>query len=333
MKKNVLITGASGFIGSFIVEESIKKGYQTFAGIRKSSSKKYLTDSQINFLELDLNNDTSLDISLQNFAKQYGKLDFVIHTAGVTKSINKADFDTVNFDSTKKFVNALKRNNLVPEKFVFVSSLASYGPGIDAYPITIANQQQPLTEYGKSKLKAEQFFRLNEDFPSVTINPTAVYGPRDKDFFVLLKSISNHLEVYINNDRQLLSFVHVHDLVDAIFIAMESTALHQNLLVSDLSNYTSREFNNLVKKALNVKTISIIVPAAVAGFFAVISEVIGNIKGKTPLLNRERLKEFKAKNWSVACTQIEQLGYTPKYKLEEGIQHTIDWYKQQGWIK
>jgi UDP-glucose 4-epimerase len=331
MKKNVLITGASGFIGSFIVEESIKKGYQTFAGIRKGSSKKHLTNSQINFLELDLNSDTSLDTSLQNFDKQYGKLDFVIHTAGVTKSINKADFDAVNFDSTKRLVNALKRNQLVPEKFVFVSSLASYGPGVDTYPITIANQQQPLTEYGKSKLKAEEFFRENKDFPSVTVNPTAVYGPRDKDFFVLLKS--NHLEVYINNDRQLLSFVHVHDLVDAIFIAMESDAMHQNLLVSDLSNYTSREFNNLVKKALNVKTISIIVPAAVAGFFAVISEVIGNIKGKTPLLNRERLKEFKAKNWSVNCKQIEQFGYTPKYKLEEGIQHTIDWYKNEGWIK
>jgi UDP-glucose 4-epimerase len=333
MKKNVLVTGASGFIGSFIIEESIKRNYQTFAGIRKGSSKKYLTHPEINFFELDLSNDALLDASLQNFATQYGTVDFVIHTAGVTKSINKADFDAVNFESTKRLVNALKRNQLVPEKFVFVSSLASYGPGIDAYPITTANQQQPLTAYGKSKLKAEDFFRDNKDFPSVTVNPTAVYGPRDKDFFVLLKSISNHLEVYINNDRQLLSFVHVHDLVAAIFIAMESDAMHQNLLVSDLSNYTSREFNNLVKKALNVKTISIIVPAAVAGFFAVISEIVGHLKGKTPLLNRERLKEFKAKNWSVACNQIEQFGYTPKYKLEEGIQHTINWYKKEGWIK
>ncbi|MFY7964064.1 MAG: NAD-dependent epimerase/dehydratase family protein [Chitinophagaceae bacterium] len=333
MKKNVLVTGASGFIGSFIIEEAIKKNYQTIAAIRKSSSKKYLSNPQLNFIDLDLSKDEDLDKSLQKFIKEFGSLDYVIHTAGVTKSINKSDFDDVNFYNTKRFVEALQRNNLVPEKFVFISSLASYGAGADSTPIKANKQQQPLTEYGKSKLKAENYLRSIPNFPSITVNPTAVYGPRDKDFFVLLKSISNHVEVYINNDKQLLSFVHVNDLVDAIFIAMESSAFNQNLIVSDLENYTSRQFNDLVKKALNVKTVSIIIPAFIASFFAVFAEAIGHIKGKTPLLNRERLKEFKAKNWSVDATPIAALGYKPKYKLEEGLMNAISWYKKEGWIK
>lgn len=333
MKKNVLVTGASGFIGSFIIEEAIKKNYKTFAGIRKNSSLKYLTHPEINFIDLNLSNDAQIDESLQNFAKQFGKIDFVIHTAGVTKSINKNDFDDVNFLNTKRFVEALERNNLVPEKFVFISSLAAYGPGIEKEPITNSNKKQPITEYGKSKLKAEAFLQANTNFPSVIVNPTAVYGPRDKDFFVLLKSISNHIEMYINNDKQLLSFVHVHDLVNAIFIAMESDAYHQNLIVSDLENYTSRQFNNLVKKHLRVKTISLIIPAFIAHFVAIFSEVAGHIKGRTPLLNRERLKEFKAKNWSVDASNIESLGYTPKFKLDQGIENTIDWYKKNGWMK
>jgi len=333
MKKNVLVTGASGFIGSFIVEEAIKKNYKVFAGIRKNSSLKYLTNPEINFIDLDLSNDVLIDESLQRFADQFGEINFIIHTAGVTKSINKKDFDDVNFLNTKRFVEALERNNLVPEKFVFISSLAAYGPGFEKEPISNLNRQQPITEYGKSKLKAEVFLKSKTSFPSIIVNPTAVYGPRDKDFFVLLKSISNHIEMYINNDRQLLSFVHVYDLVNAIFIAMEADMYHQNLIVSDLDNYTSRQFNNLVKKHLKVKTISLIIPAFVAQVIAIFSEIAGHLKGKTPLLNRERLKEFKAKNWSVNASQIESLGYTAEFKLDQGIENTIGWYKKNRWMK
>src|ERR1035437_3842417 len=231
MKKNILVTGASGFIGSFLVEEAIKRNYQTFAGIRTASNKKYLSDPGIHFLELNFNNNILLDIALNNFANQYGRFDFIIHTAGLTKAINKADFSLVNFENT--------------DKFVYISSLASFGPGINTNPITSCQIQQPLTEYGKSKLKAEQFLYANPDFPFLIINPTAVYGPRDKDFFFLLKSIEKHIEVYIGSTEQLLSFVHVQDLVEAIFLSMESSAINQNLLVSDLKLYTSKTFNHI----------------------------------------------------------------------------------------
>jgi len=332
MSKKILITGASGFIGSFLVEEAIKRNYKTFAGIRKGSSTKYLEDPAVNFITLDYSNDESLDTALKTFAAEYGRFDFVIHAAGITKSIRKSDFDLVNFDYTRRFVTALRRNQLVPDKFVYISSLASFGPGVGMEPVTAENTPNPLTCYGNSKLKAEQYLLSHPEFPSVIINPTAVYGPRDKDFYFLLKSIKGHLEMYIDSDKQLLSFVHVQDLSDAIFLAMESKVLHQRLLVSDLNHYTAKAFNQLVKEQLHVKTIRLIIPGFIAGIVASISEVAGKLRGKTPLLNRERLKEFKAKNWSVDCSEIKQLGFDPKFTLERGLEQTIKWYKEQGWI-
>lgn len=333
MKKNILITGASGFIGSFLVEEALNRNYQTFAGIRSASSKQYLRDQAICFLELDFSDDHLLDIALTDHARHYGGFDYIIHTAGLTKTINKTDFDFVNFEHTKRFVQALQRNNLVPGKFIYISSLASFGPGTGSEPITSTMVRQPLTEYGKSKLKAEQFLYANPDFPFLIINPTAVYGPRDKDFFFLLKSIENHLELYIGSNEQLLSFVHVHDLVSAIFLSMESAAFNRSLLVSDLQTYTSKMVNRLIKERLDKKTISLIIPANVARIFAVFSELIGNIRGEAPIVNRERLKEFKAKNWSVDCSEMIQLGFEPKFNLEDGLSHSINWYKEQGWLK
>src|SRR5665647_100431 len=333
MKKNILVTGASGFIGSFLVEEAIKRNYQTFAGIRSASNKKYLSDPEIHFLELDFSDKNLLDTSLNNFANQYGRFDFIIHTAGVTKAINKADYSLVNYENTKKFVQSLKENNLVPDKFIYISSLASFGPGIKTLPINSEQAQNPLTEYGKSKLKAEKFLYANTDFPFLIINPTAVYGPRDKGFIFLLKSIEKHIEVYIGSTRQLLSFIHVHDLVKAIFLSMESAAVNQNLLVSDLNLYTSKIFNSIIKKNLSKKTVSFIVPGYVAGVFAMIAEISKRIRGKATVLTRERVKEFEAMNWSVDCAEIIKLGFLPQYSLEEGLKQTIKWYHDQGWIK
>ncbi|WP_298390495.1 NAD(P)-dependent oxidoreductase [Hydrotalea sp.] len=333
MQKKILITGASGFIGSFLVEEAIKRNYQTFAGIRTAGNKKYLSDPHIHFLEMDFSNDILLDNALNNFAGEYGRFDFIIHNAGVTKSINKAMYSLVNFENTKRFVHALQRNNLVPNKFVYISSLASFGPGINACPITTCQIQQPLTRYGKSKLKAEQFLYANSAFPFLIINPAAVYGPRDKDFFFLLKSIQKHIEIYIGSTEQLLSFIHVQDLAEAIFLSMESAAIHQNLIVSDLNLYTSKTFNRIVKKNLDKKTIVFVVPVFVARLVAMFSEIAGRIKGKASVLNSEHLKEIEAMNWSVNCTEIIKLGFLPQFNLEEGLKHTIQWYKKHGWLK
>ncbi len=332
MKKRILITGASGFIGSFLVEEAIKRKYETFAGIRPTSSKKYLANPALHFFNIDFSNEVKLDNCLMAFCKQYGRFDYIIHTAGITKSMYKSDFSKINFENTKRFVQALQRNDLVPDKFVFVSSLASFGPSMNDCPIKSVSFQQPITEYGKSKLNAENFLNSNPDFPWLIINPTAVYGPRDKDFLVLLKSIRNHLEIYIGKRKQVLSFIHVQDLVQAIFLGMESAAVKQKILVSDLKNCSSETFNQLVKNNLHIKTITVVVPSFIADFAAVLSEGIGHISGKVPILNRERLKEFKAKNWSVECDEIVKLGFVPTYNLEEGLRQTINWYISNGWI-
>lgn len=332
-KKTILITGASGFIGSFLVEQAIKRQYCTIAGIRAGSSKQFLQDPAIHFLELDFTSDVSLDTALQECKLKYGQLDFVIHNAGVTKATNNLLFEEVNFLNTQKLITALKRNKLVPGKFIYISSLASYGPGKGTEPIAALHKKEPLTAYGRSKLQSEELLYQTADFPFLIFNPTTVYGPREKDVLLLIKSIKKHVEVYIGTNRQLLSFLHVRDLCDAVFQGIESTAVNCNLLVSDCRIYTAKEFNTIVKRILHTKTISLILPVPVVRFAAILSEFLGKLSGKVPVLNKERLKEFEAKNWGVDCKEIRNLGYLPLYSLEEGLKQTIYWYKAHGWIK
>jgi len=332
-KRKILITGASGFIGSFLVEQAIRNQYCTIAGIRSTSPKQYLQDSAIHFLELDFTSVASLDTALQDCKLKYGKLDFIIHNAGVTKAADNLLFEQVNYENTQRLITALKRNQLVPGKFIYISSLASFGPGKGTEPITALNKKEPLTAYGRSKLKAEELLYETADFPFLIFNPTTVYGPREKDLLLLIKSIKKHIEVYIGTDRQLLSFIHVRDLCEAVFQAMESPAVNCNLLVSDCRMYTAKEFNTIVKRILHTKTVSLILPVSVVRFAAILSEWLGKLSGKVPVLNRERLKEFEAKNWGINCREICNLGYLPQYSLEEGLKQTIFWYKAHGWLK
>src|ERR1700722_15412481 len=128
--KKVLITGASGFIGSFLVEEALKRGYEVYAGIRSSSSRQYLQDSRINFISLDFKNKSNLIKTLEEFNKEHnGSFDYIIHCSGVTKANNIQEFYDINYEYTKNFVEALIETKSNVQKFIQLSSLASYGPG------------------------------------------------------------------------------------------------------------------------------------------------------------------------------------------------------------
>lgn len=156
---NILITGASGFIGSFIVEEGLKQGYQVWAGIRHSSSKKYLKDPYIHFIELDFNNPEKLEAQLAAHKAANGNWDYIVHAAGATKCLNKEDFFRTNFDGTRIFVDTLRKLDMVPKQFVFVSSLSVYG-AIRETPV-----QQSATRRGFMRRSAKKT-------PLLPIQPT-----------------------------------------------------------------------------------------------------------------------------------------------------------------
>jgi len=324
-----LITGASGFIGSCLVNEAIERGYRVYAGVRAHSSRAYLDHPAINFIELDLDDPVAVDKTLKNFKNIP---DFVIHAAGITKALHRDEYRKINFERTRDLVRALIHYGLVPDKFLYISSLSSFGPGGKDAPITIYQERQPLSEYGRSKLQAERFLYGLQDFPSVIINPTAVYGPRDKGFLLVMKCIQKHLDLRIAGAGGQLSFMHVDDLCQAIFLCMESAPLRQQFLVSDLATYTGKDFNDIVRSVLQKKTISLTLPAWVAKGAAWAAEMAGRMSDKPVLLNRDRFPEFAAANWSVDCSDIVKLGFRPRHDLEQGLGQTIRWYQKEGWI-
>ena len=191
MLKKILVTGAGGFIGGFIVEEALRRGYETWAGVRASTNKEYLKDENIKFIDLKFNDKEQLKKQLSEQKEKFGAWNYIVHNLGVTKCKNPEDFDLINYGFVKNFTEALIETETVPEQFIMMSSLGAWGIGDETgfTPIRQSDVPHPNTRYGKSKLKAEQHLYSLSNFPYVIMRPTGVYGPREKDYYLMMKTI------------------------------------------------------------------------------------------------------------------------------------------------
>ena len=329
----ILITGASGFIGSFIVEEALRQGFETWAAVRKSSSREWLQDERIKFIELSLNSKEQLVEQLR------GKnFDYVVHAAGVTKCLNRQDFRRINTEGTKNLAEALIELQMHLKRFVYLSSLSIFGAIKEEQPyedIRENDTPKPNTEYGRSKLEAEKILdSLCSRIPYIILRPTGVYGPREKDYFVMAKSIKQHTDFAVGYKRQDITFVYVTDVVQAVFLALNHGDNGRRYFLSDGKVYQSTTFSNLIREELGRPWwIRITAPVWVLRVITFFGEYISRMTGKVSVLNNDKFNILKQRNWRCDIqSAIDELGYQPKVTLEEGVRRTIKWYKENGWL-
>lgn len=334
--KKILITGASGFIGSFIVQYALEKGLETWAAVRHTSSKRYLQDSRIHFIELDLSSQKQLEKALAGH-----QFDYVVHAAGLTKALRKDDFFSVNTEGTKNLVRALIALRMPIERFVYMSSLSVFGAIREQQPYTDiepTDTPRPNTAYGQSKLAAENFLKEigkdGESFPYVILRPTGVYGPREKDYYVMMQSIARHTDFAAGFKRQDITFVYVRDVVQAVFLALDHGVVGHAYFLSDGEVYQSSTFSDLVRKALgNPWWIRITAPLWLLRAITFVGDVVGHITGKMIVLNNDKYNILSQRNWRCDISMAErELGYKPQWNLERGVGEAVSWYKDNGWL-
>jgi nucleoside-diphosphate-sugar epimerase len=327
-KRKLLITGASGFVGSFLVQKALEEGYEVYAGIRSSSSKLYLQDERIKFFEIDFNNP---EVLTENLKKT--EFTHIIQNAGVTKAKNKEQYFQVNAVALDYLINGILEANLPIEKFIFISSLAAYGPA-DNQPkniVTNSSAPQPVTTYGESKLKGEIILKKYHSLPYHIIRPTAVYGPREADLLTLYKMLNNRIELLIGNTSQRLTFIYIEDLVDVILKSLSISKTQTEYFVTDGNHYTAEQLNRIIKENLGKSSIKLKLPISLIRLIAIISEKISSLSGNYPALNLEKVNELKCQSWECDIDNLkEDLEFEPKYDLEKGMFKTIKWYKEKG---
>lgn len=336
--KSILITGASGFIGSFLVERGLEAGMNVWAALRATSSRKYLTDGRTQFIELDLGHDERLRAQLKAHAEQHGPFDYVIHAAGATKCRRPEDFQKTNGEGTLRLaLSLLETGALRPEgRFVFLSSLSVCGPvhEIDFEPITENDTPLPNTAYGRSKLQAERYLADVPGLNYVVLRPTGVYGPRERDYFMMAKSIRQHVDFAVGFRPQVLTFIYVADLAEAAYLALDHGPRGAVYPLSDGRQYTSRTFSDLLQLELGVKrVVHLTAPLWVLWLVSCIAGKAAALLGRTSTLNLDKYRIMRQRNWKCSIEAARRdLGYRPQWPLTRGVRAAVEWYKAEGWL-
>jgi nucleoside-diphosphate-sugar epimerase len=337
MKEKVFITGASGFIGFHLVEAALEKGMEVHAAVRPSSKLTFLKKLEATYpaaLKV-VNADFSSREELKSLLEA-GSYTHIIHAAGVTKEKSAAAYNLVNAEYSRNLAQAAMSADIPLQRFVFLSSLAAIGPisFSEQNPITENTQPGPVTEYGKSKLLAEKYLEEVSGLPLTIIRPTAVYGPGEKDLFVLFKTLSGGLDAYIGNKPQRLSFVYVKDLVAATLAALTENKKEVTVYnISDGNAYDRYALADRFKEISGKNIFRAHLPMILVKWLAGLLDIIYSFSPKTPVLNREKLKELTASNWNCSIDAARNnLHYQPQYDLRQGLAETLTWYKENNWL-
>jgi nucleoside-diphosphate-sugar epimerase len=317
-----LVTGATGFIGSYLAEALLRRGYEVTCIARSTSDLKWIEHLDLKYISCDL-------ADIDSCAGQIKDFDFIFHLAGLTKAKTESEFFSANAVCTAKLAKIAAERNVGLRRFVYVSSLAAAGPSSDGVPLKEDCEPMPVSFYGKSKLEGEKaVLRHCGEMPVTVIRPSAVYGPRDADFLVMFRMVKRGIFPYWGEG--FYSMLYVEDLVRGIILSAEKKeAEGQTFFLSDEMVYTNGEIIKGISEALETKPIKIRLPLPLVPFFAFLGEKIN----KKSIINSDKVRELRFSNWTCDVGKARrELGFGSKTTLTEGVKWTADWYKIHRWL-
>ena len=241
------MTGATGFIGSHLVEALLQKEVQVQCLVRQTSDLTWLKNLPIEVVHGDCNDKASLGEAVKG-------IDQVFHLAGVTKAIKDKTYFEVNALGTENLIHACLENNPRLQKFIYLSSQAAAGPCQDGGTKKESDLCEPVSAYGHSKRIGEEFVLAHtHEIPLFILRPSAVYGPRDRDIYAFFKLLSKRINPCLSGQDQHISLCYVRDIIQAILLAAEAQESSGEIFfLSDGHDYRLEEIGNAFAQAMGI---------------------------------------------------------------------------------
>jgi dihydroflavonol-4-reductase len=326
--KTALVTGATGFIGGNLVNALLRKGYTVTCLVRRTSNTRSLQKLPVRLVVGSLDNPVPIRKEIQGFR-------VVFHIAGLTKAPNREQFFRINQTGTSRLLETLAGIDSGSFRFVHTSSLAAAGPSAVGRPLTEKDDSNPVSWYGESKLGSEmEVLKYANAFPVTILRPSAVYGPGDRDIYLIFRMIRRGCLFSPGRFTRYFSLIHVDDLIDAFIKAGElDTPSGEIFYISRPEIHTWEAVGRVIAEELKTRYRQVSLPqwlALAAGFGGTIWSLLSR---RTVALNIQKVRELLQPSWTCDMSKAHDvLGFNPAIDLRTGVRKTIHWYRQQGWL-
>jgi nucleoside-diphosphate-sugar epimerase len=322
---NILVTGATGFVGGHLVDRLLAGGDRVTALIRSPARARRLADLGVTLVPGDLGDHAALRRACDG-------QDAVCHVAALTGAVDEAEFLAANRDGTANVV-AAAAESAPKARLVYVSSMAAGGPARRGLPRTPDLPDRPVTMYGRSKLAGEAAVRAAAS-PWVILRPPTVYGPRDREnLLVLFRAARRGIVPVFGDGTMEVSAIHVVDLADAIARAAGAPGVtSQVFYVNHPEVATTRDLVTLIGEAEGRRVRIVGIPEGIArAALTLIGGAASLFRFKT-ILRADKANEFYQEAWTAdPAPFIRAAGWTPAFALREGLADTWRWYRAAGW--
>jgi len=326
MSRLVLVTGATGFAGSHVVDALLAAGHRVRVPVRASSDPRWLPDG-VERMRADLRDPDGLRPLVRGAS-------WIFHFAGITRAARREEFHRVNAAGTRDLYRAAGEAGGDLELFVFCSSLAASGPSPSAEaPRREADPPAPVTAYGRSKLEAEDWLRENRKAGTrlLVVRPPAVYGPRDTAVLALFRwAAAGFLPLPAPRGNRL-TLIHARDLAAAcLFLADggREGVFH----VGDGGLHSWEKVGESLGRLLKRRLRAIRIPGALMRVLGIYGDLAAVVTGRVPVINRDKVADLRRPYWIACIDKLTATGYLPQIGLEEGLQETVSWYRAEGWL-
>jgi nucleoside-diphosphate-sugar epimerase len=330
------ITGVNGFVGSHLAEGLLAAGDDVVGVLRESSNRDNLSGVDLQLRFADLRDEEALRGAVRDVEVLY-------HVAGVTKAKNLQQLDNVNVVGTAKVLDAAIAAGV--RRVVLVSSGEAAGPGSREAPVSEGMPAAPVSNYGRSKRGGElEAWKRADGCELVIVRPPTVYGPRDTDMLENLKVVKLGIAPTYGLGREfVVSLIHARDLAAALRLAAFSServdpaedperptgggVFH----VDDGSPISWAALSHLQARLMDRRAVTIAFPAWIQWIAAAGSEGLGRLRGRVPILNRDKWRAAQQVGWVMSTERARgQLGFEAAIDLESGMAETIEWYRSRG---
>jgi len=321
-----LVTGGNGFIGSHLVEYLIDQGFTVRCLVRRESNLAWLQSLDVQFVYGDCRNKESLPQAATG-------MDYVFHLAGKIRARDWDAYYQTNYIGTKNLIEVCEEINPHLKRFVHVSTIAAAGPSAHGNLKREEDSCCPTNDYGRTKLLGEEAVRsISSKVPFVIIRPPNIYGPREKEFYSIVKIIQRRIQPLFGNGEKQTTLCYVEDLARGMLLAArKENSAGKTYYITDGNTYSYREITDEIAKELGVGNSTIPLPHCTLIPIVSIMQLASHISNGETFLTVSRLRHIRKRYFLYSGEKAErELGFKPSISLEEGIRRSIEWYKVGG---
>ncbi len=323
----VLVTGATGFTGGHLARNLALRGYEVRALVRDPGRAQDLQGTGIKLVTGDLTDRAALGRAMRGVQVVY-HIAAVYRQAGLSRNVYRA----INARAVADIVNLAAGAGV--GRVVHCSTVGVHGD-IEHPP---ANEDAPLRPgdvYQTTKLEGERLGReaaSHAGIPLTIVRPSGIYGPGDRRLLKLFRGVVRRLPI-LGSGEIYYHLTYIDDLVEGFRLCGEhSVAANRTYILAGPEVTTLNELIERIAYAAGVRPPRLHLPVWPFWLAGALCESVCAPLGIEPPIYRRRVDFYtKSRAFDIARARAE-VGYDPRIGLREGIRHTLDWYRTQGWL-